>query len=90
MDVEFKIEPNYMQHKWVFKKANCDEFKEISENSVTQRTEFDQNLNEMDDRISSLIYFAASQCIPNTQGKKSQRNIPWWNYKCTEVIRDQN
>jgi len=40
--------------------------------------------------VSSFILVAASQSVPISQNQKKQINVPWWNDKCSEAIKDRN
>ena len=83
VDIEFKTEQKYIHQKWAFKKANWEKYIEICDGMVNQVPELDQTVGEMNNSISTFS-------IPISQSKKNQTNVPWWNDKCKDTIKDRN
>lgn len=90
MDVEIRTEPKYVHHKWLFWKANWEEFQSMSTELSERLSDAEQNVENMNDGISSFLYFIARQSIPMSEGQRNMKNVPWWNDKCTKAIKDRN
>lgn len=90
VDIEFKIEQSYVPQRWNFKKADWKKFVERCGNGESISINNDQTVDEINSSVSSFILDAASQSIPVSQNQKKQTNVPWWNDKCSEAIKDRN
>ncbi|XP_041926491.1 uncharacterized protein LOC121690144 [Alosa sapidissima] len=90
IDIGFKIEQGYIPHRWVFKKADWEKYVELCKEIGSLSIDNEQSIDEINGIVSSSILLAASQSIPISQSFKKQINVPWWNDKCSEAIKDRN
>ncbi|KAL2092947.1 hypothetical protein ACEWY4_010259 [Coilia grayii] len=90
VDVEVESEPSYVHHKWLFHKANWEEFQNMSSDLTDLIPNCEQSVNAMNDSVSAFIYIKARESIPMSEGKRNMKNVPWWNDQCTKAIKDRN
>lgn len=50
----------------------------------------DETIDKKNDSLNIIILNAASQSIPISKNQNKKTNVPWWNEKCTEAIKDRN
>lgn len=89
LNVEIDIQERPRHKKWDFTKADWQKFIEIcSESTVLIVMEGD--IEKCASEVSQLILNAALNSIPlKTVGGK-RKMVPWWNDKCTEIIKERN
>ena len=52
--------------------------------------DIEQSIDDMNRRLSMVIIAAASQSIPKNMSQRGKTAVPWWNNKCTEVVKERN
>ena len=75
--------------KWLFQKAEWDEFQRLSEESMN-RIEMLGDIDEINKQVTSAIIRAADGAIPKSKGKKIRKMVPWWTEECQQAVRNRN
>lgn len=90
IEIELKIEESYIHHKWHFMRADWEEFYKNCNEEIKKFPEVEQTIDQINNNLSTLILTAASKAIPISNNQKIKVNVPWWNDKCKEVIKNRN
>lgn len=87
IEIDFQERPRHK--KWDFSKADWEKFKEICCESADSMS-MEGGIEECAFEVSKLILNAVLNSVPlKTIGGK-KKMVPWWNDKCTEVIKERN
>lgn len=73
--------------KWVFGKAEWDQFKSLSEETVN-RIDMSGDTDKLNNQ--SAIIMAADRAIPMSKNKKNRKLVPWWTEECRQAVRNRN
>ena len=90
------LEPSSSMHMWNFKKADWKNYKENSQNYITDGI-LDDNINDTFNNIVESLTSLANESLHTRKNFQNNNNknrkykpLPFWNSKCSEVIYKRN
>ena len=83
------ISPTYNTHRYIYKKADWDNFKEQTKMTFRKDLKSD-DVTTYCSNINHAIIMAADNSIPLRRPENRCRKVPYWNKKCNDVIYNRN
>lgn len=75
--------------KWLFEKANWEEFQRLSEEVITT-VDLEDEVDLINKRITAAIITTAEKSIPRSKGTSKKRLVPWWTEECNLAVKTRN
>ena len=74
--------------KWLFHKADWPKFRALCDSYLSELNS-DDEMERLNEDITAAIVRAATESIPQSSGKKKKRYAPFWNEKCSQVVKER-
>ena len=75
--------------KWIFEKAKWEKYLIVSEENML-RIEKHDDVDILNEEVSSAMYEAAMESIPRSKGKMRRKAVPWWTEQCSDAVKQRN
>jgi len=83
------ITSSYNTHRYIYKRANWQDFKESSKITFSNDLK-NEDITTYCSNINRAIINAADHSIPVCHAKNRCRKVPYWNKKCSDAIFNRN
>lgn len=77
-------------HRWRFKKANWEEFKDVFEIKMAVIDVNVRDVEEQNNKIVIILCGRANEIIGKNKNIRKKKAVPWWTDECSEVIKVRN
>ena len=80
---------NNTTERYALKRADWSSFKEESSKIFKQQQIYNNDSSVYNSNIINAIHQAAKSSIPTVSNKRRTRNVPYWNKRCSEAVRQR-